>query len=147
MDPLAKSIMYAIIFFTILLGLYTIYDHQEKYFGREPIRACKNIKTVGSRRDRFAIVAPTLGTIDDSSISFGEGIFNETANIDEMLESTISKHFGDIKSSKYEVLDVYKKLTDENSLFDLRSSLRSLLAKSKVIRDLHELHKGTARVM
>jgi hypothetical protein len=137
MDPLVKFIINAIIFFTILFGLYTIYDHQEKYFGREPIRMCKNIKTVASKRDRFAVVTPTFGTIDDSKINFEEGFFNDTANIDEMLESTISKHFGDIKQGSFEVLDSYNKLTDENTLFDLRSSLRSMLAKSKIIHDLH----------
>lgn len=146
MDPLVKFLINAIIFLTILFGLYTIYDHQDKYFGREPIRACKNIKTVTQKRDRFTVVTPTLGNIDDSNVNFEEGIFNETTNIDEMLESTISKHFGDIKSSSFDILDSYNKLTDENTLFDLRSSLRSLLSKSKIIHDLHELHKGTVWV-
>jgi hypothetical protein len=70
-------------------------------------------------------------------------MFNSTENLDEMLEITLEKHFGEIRNNSFEILDQYGRLTDENTLFDLKSSVRSFLAKSKVIHDLQEMHEGT----
>lgn len=136
-----KIIVNAVIFLTILFGLYTIYDHQEKYLGGVPAKQCRSGRTVSQPRSHFTTGAPSVSV--EAGVGFDQELFNSTDNLDEMLTITMEKHFGDIRSNAFEILDQYGRLTDENTLFDLKSSVRSFLAKSKIIHDLREMHKGT----
>jgi hypothetical protein len=127
-----------------VFGLYTIYDHQYKYYGGIPSKVSRSIKPFSQRRNPFSPVSPsTVKDYEHGDLGFDESMLNSTENLDEMLETTLEKHFGDIRNNAFEILDQYGRLTDENTLFDLKSSVRSFLAKSKVIHDLQEMHKGT----
>lgn len=130
-----RFVVYTVITLTILFGLYTIYDHQEKYFGNMPAKACRSIRTFSQPRSRSSVGVPSPVS-EPSSLDFDHQVFNSSESLDEMLESTLNKHFGDISDSAFKILDQYGRLTDENTLFDLKSSVRSFLAKSKIIHDL-----------
>ena len=138
----SRYIVNIVIFLTILFGLYTIYDHQGKYKGELPAKPCRTTRTANQPRSHFSVGAPT--SVETGEVTFDRDIFNSTENLDEMLESTMEKHFGDIRTNAFEILDQYGRLTDENTLFDLKSSVRSFMAKSKIISDLREMHKGTS---
>jgi len=134
-----------VIFLTILFGLYTIYDHQAKYLGELPAKTCRTMRTVSQPRSHFSVRVPS--GVSEQAEGFDQGLFNNTENLEEILESTMKKHFGDVSNNTFKILDQYGRLTDQNTLFDLKNSVKSFLAKSKIVLDLRELHKGTPRLI